>query len=199
MWTQAGRLNPVGRIAAGAQMPFERRLEAVVPGSGGPGQVKVALSRGQHQFVADVPVELLQPSVRIPNSEFVAVVKGSELVRTELAGKRKKLPSPRRRQLLRPRDPSSAAPAALSAADGLIFVCFSRPFFCALTVFRWLTPECFPTSRPPRPSRSTASCRPALSGKPGTAPPQTASFHIPQSRLLVAPSAAATGRPAVQL
>src|SRR5438309_46225 len=87
MWTQAGRLNPVGRIAAGAQMPFERRLEAVVPGSGGPGQVKVALSRGQHQFVADVPVELLQPPVRIPNSEFVAVVKGSELVRTEPAGR----------------------------------------------------------------------------------------------------------------
>jgi len=29
------------------------------------------------------------------------------------AGRRKKLPSPRKRQLLRPRDPSSAVPAAL--------------------------------------------------------------------------------------
>jgi len=67
-------------------MAFERRLEVVL-GPGGPGQVKVALSRGQHQFVADVPVELLQPSVRIPNSEFVAVVKGRELVRNEPAGR----------------------------------------------------------------------------------------------------------------
>jgi hypothetical protein len=68
-------------------MAFERRLEAVVLGPGGPGQVKVALGRGQHQFVADVPIELLHPSLRMPNSEFVAVVKGRELVRTEPAGR----------------------------------------------------------------------------------------------------------------
>jgi len=67
-------------------MAFERRLEVVL-GPGGPGQVKVALGRGQDQFVADVPVELLQRSVRIPNSEFVAVVKGRELVRNEPAGR----------------------------------------------------------------------------------------------------------------
>ena len=42
-------------------MAFERRLEAVVVGPGKPGQVRVALGRGQHQFVADVSFELLQP------------------------------------------------------------------------------------------------------------------------------------------
>jgi hypothetical protein len=68
-------------------MAFERRLEAVVLGPGRPGQVKVALGRGQHQFVADVPFQLLQPSLRMPNSEFVAVVKGRELVRIEPAGR----------------------------------------------------------------------------------------------------------------
>ena len=68
-------------------MAFERRLEAVVLGPGRPGQVKVALGRGQRQFVADAPFELLQPSLRMPNSEFVAVVKGRELVRVEPAGR----------------------------------------------------------------------------------------------------------------
>jgi len=68
-------------------MAFERRLEAVVLGPGRPGQVKVTLGRGQQQFVADVPVELLGPSQRLPNSEFVAVVKGRDLVRVEPAGR----------------------------------------------------------------------------------------------------------------
>jgi len=68
-------------------MAFERRLEAVVLGPGRPGRVKVALGRGPHQFVADVPFELLQPSLRMPNSEFVAVVKGREFVRIEPAGR----------------------------------------------------------------------------------------------------------------
>jgi hypothetical protein len=68
-------------------MAFERRLEAVVLGPGRPGQVKVALGRGQQRFVADVPSELLQPSLRMPNSEFVAVVEGRELVRIEPAGR----------------------------------------------------------------------------------------------------------------
>ncbi len=68
-------------------MAFERRLEAVVVGPGKPGQVRVALGCGQHQFVADVPFELLQPSLRMPNSEFVAVVKDRDLVRIEPAGR----------------------------------------------------------------------------------------------------------------
>jgi hypothetical protein len=68
-------------------MAFERRLEAVVLGPGRPGHVRVALGGGQHQFVTDVPYDLLQPSLRIPNSEFVAVVNGRELVRIEPAGR----------------------------------------------------------------------------------------------------------------
>lgn len=67
-------------------MAFERRLEAAVLGPGKPGFVKVALGRGEHGFVADVAIELLEPPLRMPNSEFVAVVKGRELVRTEPAG-----------------------------------------------------------------------------------------------------------------
>jgi hypothetical protein len=67
-------------------MAFERRLEAVVLGPGLPGQVKVTLGRGQQQFVADVLVELLDPSLRLPNSKFVAVVSGRDLVRVEPAG-----------------------------------------------------------------------------------------------------------------
>ena len=62
-------------------MAFESRLEALVVGPGKPGQVRVALGHGQHQFVADVPFELLQPSLRMLNSEFVAVVKDRDLVR----------------------------------------------------------------------------------------------------------------------
>jgi hypothetical protein len=65
----------------------ERRLEAVVIGPGKPGFLKVTLGRGQGQFVVDVPFEALQPSLRLPNSQFVAVVKGRELVRVEAAGR----------------------------------------------------------------------------------------------------------------
>jgi hypothetical protein len=68
-------------------MAFERRLEAVVLGPGRAGQVKVALGRGQHRFVTDVPFDLIQSSLRMPNSEFVAVVNGRELVRIEPAGR----------------------------------------------------------------------------------------------------------------
>src|SRR5690348_3659793 len=65
----------------------ERRLEAVVVGPGKPGFLKVTLGRGQGQFVVDVPVETLQPSLRLPNSQFVAVVKGREVVRVEPDGR----------------------------------------------------------------------------------------------------------------
>ena len=68
-------------------MAFERRLEAVVLGPGQPGKLKVTFGRGQQQFVADVPVALLDPSLRVPNSEFVAVVKVRDLVRIEPAGR----------------------------------------------------------------------------------------------------------------
>ena len=71
----------------GHSMALERRIEAVVIGPGKPGQLKVALGRGESKFVADVPIDLLQPALRIPNSEFVAVVSGRDVVRVEPAGR----------------------------------------------------------------------------------------------------------------
>src|ERR1700678_1655812 len=68
-------------------MAFERRLEAVVIGPGKPGHVRVALGRGDQKFVTDVPFDLLQSALRIPNSEFVAVVAGRDVVRVEPAGR----------------------------------------------------------------------------------------------------------------
>jgi hypothetical protein len=68
-------------------MAFERRLEAVVLGPGRPGQVKVTFGRGHQQFVADVSVQLIHPSLRLPNSEFVALVSGRELVKVEPYGR----------------------------------------------------------------------------------------------------------------
>lgn len=67
-------------------MGFRRRLEATVLGPGKPGQLRVTLGRGEHRFVTDVPVEILEPSLRMPNSQFVAVVDGRDVVRTEPAG-----------------------------------------------------------------------------------------------------------------
>lgn len=68
-------------------MAFERRLEAVVIGPGRPGNLRIALGRGQNQFVTEVAATLLQPSLRMANSEFVAIVKGRELVEVEPAGR----------------------------------------------------------------------------------------------------------------
>jgi hypothetical protein len=68
-------------------MAFERRLEAVVIGPGKPGQVRVALGCGERKFVADVPFDMLHPALRMPNSEFVAVVSGRDFVRVEAAGR----------------------------------------------------------------------------------------------------------------
>lgn len=71
---------------SGGANGFDRRLEAVVLGPGRPGQVMVTLGRGDRQFITHVPVELLPPSLRLPNSEFVAVVNGRDVVRVEPAG-----------------------------------------------------------------------------------------------------------------
>src|SRR5215472_4823400 len=68
-------------------MALERRLEATVLGSASPGHVKVTLGRGKGQFVSDVSVDLLPVSLRTPNSTFVAVVKGREVVRVEIEGR----------------------------------------------------------------------------------------------------------------
>ena len=64
-----------------------RRLEAVVIGPGKPGQLRIALGHGDRRFVVDAPAGLLHPSLRLPNSQFVAVVEGRELVRVESAGR----------------------------------------------------------------------------------------------------------------
>jgi hypothetical protein len=68
-------------------MAYERRLEAEVIGPGTPGKLRLRLGRGQKQFTSEVPAELLQPSLRMPNSQFVAVVRGRDFVRTEPAGR----------------------------------------------------------------------------------------------------------------
>lgn len=64
----------------------ERRLEAVVVGPGAPGFLKIAFGRDHHRFVADVPADTLPPSLRLPNSHFVGVVEGRDLIRIESAG-----------------------------------------------------------------------------------------------------------------
>jgi hypothetical protein len=68
-------------------MGYERRLEAVVLGPGKPGQLRVTLGHGHQQFIAYVSAEMLHPSLRMPNSSFVAVVNGREIVRVEPAGR----------------------------------------------------------------------------------------------------------------
>lgn len=68
-------------------MALERRLRATVLGPGAPGQLKVTLGRGKGEFVSEVAADLLPASLRIPNSQFVAVVKGRELVRVETEGR----------------------------------------------------------------------------------------------------------------
>ena len=56
-------------------------------GPGMSGKLRLRLGRGGKQFVSEVPAELLQPSLRKPNSQFVAVVRGRDFVRTEPAGR----------------------------------------------------------------------------------------------------------------
>jgi hypothetical protein len=64
----------------------ERRLQAIVIGPGAPGFLKILFGRGDATYVRDVAVERIPPSIRHPNSSFVAVVVGGDLVRVEAAG-----------------------------------------------------------------------------------------------------------------
>ena len=64
----------------------ERRLEATVIGPGANGLLKVSMGRNEGQFIADVPADRLPESLRLPNSQFVAVVEGRELIRVESSG-----------------------------------------------------------------------------------------------------------------
>ena len=68
-------------------MAYERRLEAKIVGPGKRGQLRVALGLGENRFVTDVSAELIQPSLRMPNAEFVAVVDGRDVVRVESDGR----------------------------------------------------------------------------------------------------------------
>ena len=63
----------------------ERRLEAVVIGPGAAGFLKVSLGRDRDrgQFVADVPVDRVPESLRLPNSRFMAVVSGRDFLHVE--------------------------------------------------------------------------------------------------------------------
>ena len=64
-------------------MMGERRVDACVIGPGLPGHFRVRLGQRER----DVPVERLPPSLRVPNSEFVAIVQGTDLVGIEPAGR----------------------------------------------------------------------------------------------------------------
>ena len=61
----------------------ERRVEAIVIDPGASGHLKVRLGQREQ----DVPVDRIPPALRIPNSEFVAVVEGGDLLRVETAGR----------------------------------------------------------------------------------------------------------------
>ena len=64
----------------------ERRVEAKVIGPGANGLLKVSVGRNQGQFIADVPADRLPESLRLPNSQFVAVIEGRDLIRVESSG-----------------------------------------------------------------------------------------------------------------
>lgn len=61
----------------------ERRVEATVIGPGSPGHLRVLLGQRER----DVPSERVPPSLRIPNSQFVAVIQGGDFLRVETAGR----------------------------------------------------------------------------------------------------------------
>jgi hypothetical protein len=65
----------------------ERRIEAIVIGPGAPGHVKVTFGGGDQQFVVEVPADRLPVPLRLPNSQFVGVVEGRDLIRVEPAGR----------------------------------------------------------------------------------------------------------------
>ena len=64
------------------------RREAEILGPGPSGYVKVVLRHlTGDPFVADVPVERIPASLRMPNSRFVVVVQGRTVLRVEPAGR----------------------------------------------------------------------------------------------------------------
>jgi hypothetical protein len=68
----------------------EVRIPARTLGPGAPGFVRVALVAShvpaRRRLVVDVRAETLPPALRTPNAEFVAVVRGRDVLRVEPAG-----------------------------------------------------------------------------------------------------------------
>ena len=65
----------------------ERRLEAVVIGPGVSGGLEVEIGREPDKFVVFMAVESLPMELRLPNSQFIAVVEGRTVVRVESEGR----------------------------------------------------------------------------------------------------------------
>ena len=64
----------------------ERRLEALVIGPSNPGLLKIQFGRGQGAFVTNVPADQIPAPLRIPNSNFIALVEGRDFVRIDPLG-----------------------------------------------------------------------------------------------------------------
>jgi hypothetical protein len=95
----------------------ERRVEAQVLGPGPRGYLRVRVAEREW----DVPVDRLPSALRIPNSRFVAVVEGRELLRVELAGREWIEVQDRIRAVLnRDWDPIGVADDAADEYDGYI-------------------------------------------------------------------------------
>jgi hypothetical protein len=99
----------------------ERRLRAVIIGPANPGFLKVMLGQNDARFVADLPAERIPPDLRMPNSSFVAVVVGRDLVRVEAFGQAWMEIEDRIRAVLNAEwDPIGAAHAVDDEYDGYI-------------------------------------------------------------------------------
>ena len=100
----------------------ERRVEATVIGPGSPGHLRVRLGQRER----DVPVERVPPSLRTPNSQFVAVVQGGDLLRVEAAGRAWLVIQDRVRAVLNANwDPIDVADAVADEYDSYIGVIYS--------------------------------------------------------------------------
>ena len=62
------------------------RIEAVVVSPGAAGLLKVMRRQGRDERIIDVPAHKLPPALRMPNSHFVAVFGGPDIIRVETAG-----------------------------------------------------------------------------------------------------------------
>ncbi len=100
----------------------ERRVEATVIGPGPPGHLRVRLGQRER----NVPMERVPPSLRTPNSQFVAVVQGGDLVGVETAGRAWLVIQDRIRAVLNANwDPIGVAGAVADEYDSYIGAIYS--------------------------------------------------------------------------